>query len=148
MSKRIAPDFDVTRHVRDTCLCLHVQRAARAMARRYDAALRPVALSHGQFSLLMSLNRVEAPTIGEVAALLGLDRTTLTANLKALERRQLVTVSVDGTDRRSRRMSLTSAGRALLAAALPLWRRAQATTERLVATSHPDHLRAALRALS
>jgi len=55
----------------------------------------------------MSINRVEAPTIGSVAALLGMDRTTLTANLKPLERRQLITVSVDGTDRRSRRLFLT-----------------------------------------
>jgi DNA-binding MarR family transcriptional regulator len=148
MSKRNAPDFDTTHHVRDTCLCLHVQRAARVMARRYDAALRPVALSHGQFSLLMSLNRAEAPTIGEVAALLAMDRTTLTANLKPLERRQLVKVSVDEADRRSRRMRLTPAGRALLEAALPLWRRAQAATERLVVTARPHQLRAALSALS
>src|SRR5919199_6973244 len=79
--------FETTLEVRDTCLCLHVQRAARALARRFDEALRPVGLTHGQFSLLMSLNRPEPPTIGSVAALLAMDRTTLTANLKPLERR-------------------------------------------------------------
>jgi len=48
--------------VRDTCLCLHLQRAARAVARRFDEALRPLGLTSGQFSLLMSLNRPEPPT--------------------------------------------------------------------------------------
>ncbi|MGF1609920.1 MAG: MarR family transcriptional regulator, partial [Kiloniellales bacterium] len=70
MSKRYLLPFSVTRQVRDTCLCLHLQRAARAMARRFDQALRPVGLTNGQFSLLMSLNRAEPPSIGSVAALL------------------------------------------------------------------------------
>src|SRR5437588_7540663 len=106
--------YEVTRKVRNTCLCLHLQSAARAVARRFDEALRPLGLTNGQFSLLMSLNRPEPPTIGAVAALLAMDRTTLTAALKPLERRGLVAVTVDPADRRSRRMSLTAAGRALL----------------------------------
>ena len=76
-----------THEVRDACLCLHVQRAARALARRFDAVLAPLGLTQGQFSLLMSLNRPQPPSIGSVAALLAMDRTTLTANLKPLERR-------------------------------------------------------------
>jgi hypothetical protein len=54
--------FSTTLLVRDCCLCLHVQRAARALARRFDAALKPVGLTTGQFSLLMSLNRPDLPT--------------------------------------------------------------------------------------
>ena len=82
--------YEVTIKVRDTCLCLHVQRAARAVARRFDIALRPLGLTNGQFSLLMSLNRPKPPGMASVAALLAMDRTTLTANLKPLERRGLV----------------------------------------------------------
>src|SRR5690242_9117663 len=78
--------------VRDCCLCLHVQPAARALARRFDEALRPVDLTNGQFSLLMSLNRPAPPAMADVASLLAMDRTTLTAALKPLERRELVTV--------------------------------------------------------
>jgi DNA-binding MarR family transcriptional regulator len=59
------------------------------MARRYDEALRPLGLTNGQFSLIMSLNRAQAPSIGQVSTLLAMDRTTLTANLKPLERRGL-----------------------------------------------------------
>ena len=139
---------EITLHVRDSCMCLHVQRAARAVARRFDEALRPLGLTSGQFSLLMSLNRPEAPTIGSVSALLAMDRTTLTANLKPLERRGLVRVTVDETDRRSRRMTLTPEGKKLLVAAYPVWERTQAETERLVTETGPDQLRADLRALS
>src|SRR5579885_3431634 len=103
--------YAMTLMVRDTCLCLHLQRAARAVARRFDAALRPLGLTAGQFSLLMSLNRPDPPTIGSVATLLAMDRTTLTANLKPLERRGLLQVAVDEADRRGRRLSLTPAGR-------------------------------------
>src|SRR5487761_773621 len=84
--------FTLTLHVRDNFLCLHVQRAARALARRFDDALRPLGLTQGQFSLLMSLNRPAPPRVGDVATLLAMDRTTLTANLKPLERRGLVKV--------------------------------------------------------
>jgi len=148
MSKRDELPYEITHQVRDTCLCLHVQRAARAVARRFDEALRPLGLTNGQFSLLMSLNRPEPPSIGSVAALLAMDRTTLTANLKPLERRGLVTVTVDEADKRSRRMALTSAGRSLLAAAVPIWKRTHAAIDRILANSSPDRLRADLRALS
>jgi DNA-binding MarR family transcriptional regulator len=147
MSSRAELPRNIAVKVRDACLCLHIQRAARATARRFDEALRPLGLTNGQFSLMMSLNRAEAPGIGAIARLLDMDRTTLTASLKPLERRGLVTVSIDETDKRGRRLRLTRAGRALLAKALPLWRRAQLESERLLAQSNPDRLRADLRML-
>jgi DNA-binding MarR family transcriptional regulator len=148
MSKPDELPFALTHQVRDTCLCLHVQRAARALARRFDEALRPLGLTNGQFSLMMSLNRPVAPSMGSVAALLAMDRTTLTANLKPLERRGLVRVTVDATDRRSRLMTLTPAGRKLLAEAVPIWKRTHAALDRLMGDSGLDRLRADLRALS
>src|SRR5580693_7739801 len=94
--------FETTLLVRDSCLCLHLQRAARALARRFDDALRPLDLTNGQFSLMMSLNRPEPPAMAAVASLLAMDRTTLTAALKPLQRRGLITVAADPGDRRSR----------------------------------------------
>jgi len=139
--------YAFTHHVRDRCLCLHVQRAARALARRFDDALRPVGLTQGQYSLLTALNRATPPTIGAVADLLALDRTTLTANLKPLARRGLLKVKVDREDKRSRRPILTPAGRAVLAAAAPIWKRAHAHAERLLQSASPDTVRASLREL-
>src|ERR1700710_2293748 len=120
MSKSVP--FETTIEVRDTCLCLHTQRAARALARRFDAALKPVGLTNGQFSLLMSLNRPVPPPMAPVAHLLAMDRTTLTAALKPLERRGLVEVRVDPADQRNRLLVLTNAGREVLASAVPIWR--------------------------
>ncbi len=139
--------FSFTHHVRDNCLCLHIQRSARALARRFDDALRPLGLSQGQFSLLMSLNRPQPPGIKDVAALLAMDRTTLTANLKPLQRRGLVKIKVDKADKRGRQLVLTAAGRALLAAAAPVWTRTHAETERLLTRSSADTLRATLQEL-
>jgi len=148
MSTRHELPLSATRRVRDACLCLHVQRAARALARRFDEVFRPLDLTHGQFSLLMSLNRPEPPSIGSVAGLLAMDRTTLTAALKPLERRGLVKVAVDKEDKRSRRLSITTAGRALLAKAFPLWMRTHADIERTVPHGGADKLRSALRTLT
>jgi DNA-binding MarR family transcriptional regulator len=138
-----------TLEVRDHCLCLHAQRAARALARRFDLAFRPLGLTSGQFSLLNALNRPEPPGIGAVAAVLAMDRTTLTAALKPLERRGLVRVQA-GEDRRSRRVALTDAGRALLGAALPVWRRVHAKVDAEVEAEAEaaGGLRGALVALS
>ena len=140
--------FSTTLLVRDTCLCLHAQRAARALARRFDLALRPAGLTNGQFSLLMSLNRPEPPTIGSVAALLAMDRTTLTAALKPLKARSLVKVAIDAEDRRSRRLSLTRAGRTLLAAAVPAWRKEHAAIDARLSDTDLNRFRTELRALS
>ena len=148
MSKAAEVPFATTLLVRDTCLCLHLQRAARALARRFDDALRPLGLTSGQYSTMMSLNRPEPPSIGSVASLLAMDRTTLTAALKPLQRRGLITVMVDAEDRRSRRLKLTPAGRARLARAVPVWRRTYGEIERLVPRAGADRLRRDLRALS
>jgi DNA-binding MarR family transcriptional regulator len=140
--------YATTLHVRDTCLCLFVQRAARALARRFDLALQKLDLTNGQFSLLMSLNRPEAPGMGAVAHLLAMDRTTLTAALKPLQRRGLVEVSPDPADRRGRLLSLTKAGKKLLAAALPIWEEQHRALEDSLPGAAPDRLRKDLAALS
>src|SRR5919206_1272325 len=149
MSTTFSPfvPFEATLEVRDACLCLHVQRAARALARRFAEALRPVGLTNGQFSLLMALNRPEPTAMGPVARLLAMDRTTLTAALKPLERLGLVAISTDPSDRRSRLLSLTEKGREVLAAAVPIWRKVHAEIEAGLPASGPDALRGALTAL-
>jgi len=140
--------FETTLRVRDCCLCLHVQRAARALGRRFDEALRPLGLTNGQFSLLMSLNRPEPAAMASVAALLAIDRTTLTAALKPLERRGLVKVIADRLDRRSRRLTLTAAGETLLASAMPVWEQTHREVEAQLTDVDSNHLRTGLLALA
>ncbi|MBP1885371.1 MarR family winged helix-turn-helix transcriptional regulator [Sinorhizobium mexicanum] len=148
MSKSLLVPFATTVLVRDNCLCLHIQRAARALARRFDEALRPLDITNGQFSLLMSLNRPEPPSISMVASLLAMDRTTLTAALKPLERRGLIDVLVDPEDRRLRRLRLTAEGERLLAEAVPIWKETHAEVDGQLGATVPDRLRADLVALT
>jgi DNA-binding MarR family transcriptional regulator len=148
MSRVASVPYEKTLLVRDCCLCLHVQRAARALARRFDEALRPFGLTNGQFSLMMSLNRPEPPGMTAVASLLAMDRTTLTAALKPLERHGLVKVVADPHDRRGRLMTLTPKGRNLLATAVPVWERTHLEVEGLLLDGDSDRLRNNLRALS
>jgi DNA-binding MarR family transcriptional regulator len=148
MSKGPKIPRERTLFVRDHCLCLHAQRAARALARRFDAALAPLGLTSGQFSLMMSLNRPEPPGMGLVASSLAMDRTTLTAALKPLERRGLVELTANPDDRRRRLMALTPEGRTLLVRALPVWERTHAQIESMLADDNAEHLRRSLRALS
>lgn len=136
-----------TLFVRDHCLCLAAQRAARALARRFDEAFRPFGITSGQFSLLHALNRPLPPSIGAVAELLVMDRTTLTANLKPLERDGLVENVVDAQDRRVRRVALTPAGATVLARAMPVWTAVHGAIEAGL-TDGGDPLRAGLAAVA
>ncbi|SCX18494.1 Salmolysin [Agrobacterium rosae] len=133
--------FSTTLLVRDTCLCLHAQRAARALARRFDMALKPVGLTNGQFSLLMSLNRPEPPPMGPVANLLAMDRTTLTAALKPLQKRGLLSIEPDPKDKRGKRLKLTAEGMAVLASAVPIWTRTHGEVEAQIESGDADRLR-------
>lgn len=146
MSKKIP--YEATLHVRDTCVCLHVQRAARALARHFDEALKSVGLTNGQFSLLMALNRPQPPAISPVAQLLAMDRTTLTAALKPLERQGLVSIAIDPSDRRSRLLTLTAKGHQLLAQAFPIWTAAHADLDSRLGADAMDGLRVGLSALA
>ena len=129
MSNTESVPYATTIHVRDHCLCLHTQRAARALARLFDGALRPFGVTNGQFSLLMALNRPVPAGMKGLAALLAMDRTTLTAALKVLERRGCIAIAVDPRDRRGRQLTLTPSGRQILAHAIPVWERTHAAVE-------------------
>jgi len=141
MSNANPVPYSTTLHIRDRCLCLHVQRAARALARRFDEALRPLNLTNGQFSLLMSLNRPEPPNMAQISSVLAMDRTTLTAALKPLERRGLIRIVPDERDRRNRRVALTDAGIALLAQAVPVWAATHDEIDRLLGEDGLQRLR-------
>ena len=148
MSNDKKVSFETTRHVRKTCLCLHLQRAARAIAREFDEALQPFGLTNGQFSLLMAVNRPEAPRIGQVADTLAMDRTTLTAAVKPLVRRGLLRIAPDPGDRRTRRLYLTLEGHQKLLSALPLWQSTHDAIERRMPDLEVDSLRTDLSGLA
>ncbi|MFZ2102636.1 MAG: MarR family transcriptional regulator [Oricola sp.] len=131
-------------HIRDACLCLAAQRAARKLARRFDAALRPFGLTNGQFSLMVALNQPEPPPIGRLAPFLGTDPSTLTAAVKPLARRGLLAVDPDPDDRRSRRLRITPEGVAVMRQAVEVWREIHVEVEAGLDAGTADTLRKGL----
>ncbi|MFN3592089.1 MAG: MarR family winged helix-turn-helix transcriptional regulator [Thermaurantiacus sp.] len=145
--KETTPDLlprDVVLHVRDTCLCLAVQRAARRLARRFDAALRPFGLTNGQFSLMVALNQPEPPPIGQLAPFLGMDPSTLTAAVKPLARRGLLLVEPDPEDGRLRRLRITPEGATLARQAVDVWRETHQQVEVGLTAGVPETIRRGL----
>lgn len=140
--------IDTVLHVRDTCLCLAAQRAARRLARRFDTALRPFGLTNGQYSLMIALNQPEPPAMGRLAPFLAMDPSTLTAAVKPLARRGLLTVEQDPADRRSRRLRITPEGVALMREAVEVWRETHAALDAELEPGTGDALRQGLAQIS
>ena len=109
------------------CACANLRKAARVVTQAYDAALRPTGLKATQFTMLATLSKRGDLPLTRLADALVMDRTTLTRNLKPLARMGLVRIDHE-EDQRVRRISLTDAGKDVLADALPLWRKAQSRT--------------------
>ena len=107
------------------CTCIRLRKAARRVSLVYDRHLEPFGLTITQYSLLAHLKTLDGTSIRELAETLIMDPTTLTRNLRPLERRDLLVMALDGRDRRARRLQLTAAGLAMLAKARPAWAEAQ-----------------------
>jgi len=118
------PDLAQCNLVANTCLNAHLRRTMRAISQLYDAAIRPSGLRGSQMTILVALALAGSVTINDLANELVMDRTTLSRNLKPLERDGFVLVE-PGDDQRQRVITLTETGKQKLAQALPLWQEAQ-----------------------
>jgi DNA-binding MarR family transcriptional regulator len=118
-----------------------LRKATRRVSQLYDAVLAPCGLRSTQRSMLIYIARLKAPTMGDLAAALVLDRSALAHNLKPLERDGLVAIEPDPEDRRSRLVTLTKRGEAKLAESMSLWRDAQARFEMVFGTEKAEALR-------
>ena len=135
-----------SRNVATKCVCINLRRAASSVTRLYDGMLAPSGLLVTQFSLLLAIERTGEPRLGELAEAMELDRTTLTRNLKPLERQGLIEVSA-GDDPRTRRVVVTRAGSAAIARARPLWARAQQVVRNALGEEALDDMLRRLAAL-
>jgi DNA-binding MarR family transcriptional regulator len=107
------------------CHCYALRRAARLVTQHYDRLMRPSGLRTTQFTLLVTLAEAGPMPMTRLAGRLGLERTSLTRNLKPLDAKGWVVVAADA-DRRVHTVAITASGRAKARAALPHWRKAQA----------------------
>jgi DNA-binding MarR family transcriptional regulator len=106
------------------CVCLAMRTATRRITQGYDTALAGTGLRVTQFSLLVMVHHLGAPTMKVLARMLNSDPTTVTRNIQGLTKRRLLTLS-PGQDLRERKVRLTKPGRTMLLRAFPNWRKAQ-----------------------
>jgi len=125
------------------CACLKVRTASRAVTRFYDDAFRPVGLRATQLSVLVAVAASDAVSIASLSRMLGMDRSTLTRNLRPLEGKGLVALGAEG-HHRSRTLSVTSKGDQLVRKALPLWEKTQEKLRETLKKPHWTNLCAEL----
>ena len=130
------------------CICLHTRRAARLLSRHYDEAFAPLGLTNGQYATLRILAHNKRIGLQELAERLVMDRTTLTAAMKPLERRNLVAITPDPRDRRARLIALTPAGTALLKRATSVWKEVQVSVAARLGVAEVATLLDGLRSVS
>ncbi len=109
------------------CVCFNIRKSARAITQLYEDALRPTGLRATQFTLLVATRVMGTATISGLAKGLVMDRTTLTRNMKPLEKQGFIRIMPGKEDRREREVTLTLTGQEILSEALPLWKTVQET---------------------
>lgn len=115
--------------VADVCACHKMRETSRKIARMYDEYLRPAGIKATQFTMLAVVAGQDEATLTDLAKTLGMERTTLSRNLRPLERNGLIEISAEGY-RRARSANITAEGISTMEKALPLWRSAQKTLKR------------------
>lgn len=114
----------VLKRIGMSCVNFNIKRLSREVSLQYDRALSPLGIRGTQYSLLITAAYYENPSMNEAAAALGMDRTTLTKNLKPMFEKGFLSLE-SGSDRRQKKLSITDAGRDLLERAIPLWEKVQ-----------------------
>ena len=128
----------------NVCTAARVRKASRRISQMYDRELAPHDLTVTQFGLLVQLRARPGVAIGALAESMVMDATTLSRNLRPLERRGLVAAEADREDGRVRKLKLTPAGRSTLERAMAGWRAAQ---DQIAAALGADEMKALNAAL-
>ena len=128
MADKIVQPLPVAGKIAWRCTCFNARKAARSVTEFYDRALAPSGVTAPQFTLLGAIAMLGPGPIMRLAENLALDRTTLTRNLKILQKQGWVALA-PGEDRRERVVSLTDAGKAAFDRTMPYWHKAQAQVE-------------------
>ena len=135
-------DEEKRRYVKDIgrrCACFNLRRASRLITRRFDEAFRDFGLKATQLSVLMAIYHAPYQPLSKLASILGMDRTSLTRNLKILEERGLV-LAEESDDKRERRIGISPEGERLLEEVFPIWRKVQGEVEETLGVEHWENL--------
>ena len=122
-----------------SCVCLNLRKASRMITQTYDESLRPSGLRVTQFGLMMVVKGVGKVTVTKLAKWATMERTTVTRNLKLLEKKGFVKIE-PGEDQRERVVTLTDEGIQALNAALPFWEKAQQDIKEIFGEDRTSHV--------
>ncbi len=125
MTTNSANDKQKAAEMGRVCVCFNIRKSTRLLTAHYDRVMNPTGLKATQFSLLMTMVLQDSASVSQLANMLGMDRTTLSRNVRLLEKKGLITVST-GEDRREQRIGLTDRGRDVIDQGIPFWEEAQA----------------------
>lgn len=128
----------------NVCVAARVRKASRRITQIYDRRLEPYGLTVTQFGLLAQLRASPGLAVSELAEKMIMDATTLSRNLRPLERRGLILVEADRDDGRVRKLKLSAAGRTSLEHALVGWKEAQRQVEESLGVEETRALNASL----
>lgn len=117
---------------RNSCVAFNLRRASRVVTRRYEEALRPLGMKAFQFTALAALSGRKEMPLSAVAEHFGMDLSTASRNLKAMNRKGWLEIKQDPGNRRRRNVSATAEGRRAFQDAVPLWEEAQKDTTKLM----------------
>ena len=129
-----------------TCVVHNLRRASRAVTQLYEEYLKPSGLLPTQFTLLAAVRVMGPVQMSRIAKELVLDRTTLTRNIRPLEREGLLSVVYAKSDQRLREICITKKGMKKLEQAIPYWQDAQNLATNMLGTSRLDRMLGDLRA--
>lgn len=119
-----ARDLELCAQAADACACFNFRKASRVVTQLFDEALAPSGLRSTQVVILMAVALNDGISVGDLADALVMDRTTLTRNLKPLEKQGFLVLGA-ANDRRKKLVSLRPGGAQALRKALPLWQHCQ-----------------------
>lgn len=139
MAQKKTTKSSATNDLKNECGLFHIRRASRAAGKFYADILEHAGLESSQFSVLTTISQNGPISISDIANRMGLDRTTMSRNLKPLEKKKLVKSSTQ-RDGRARLIEITQSGKAAIAEAIPRWKNAQAEFRSILGDEDMDQL--------
>src|SRR5262249_24055401 len=130
------------------CAGLNSRLAARRITQFLEHRIAGTDISLAQFGLMAHVAAAADDTLGALTERTGLDQTTLSRNLRALEKAGLVEIAIVETDLPRRSVWLTETGARRLETALPIWRRAHTSLGKLIEPDLATRLATATEVLS
>ena len=130
------------------CMCAVIRKTGRLLTKKYDRYLKPSGLKVTQFSMLANISRNPGIAVSKLAELLVMDQSTVTRNLRVLEKIGYIHIETDTVDHRIKRIQITDFGISRMDEAWPYWEKAQLEIERIIGREHIEELLSIFREIT